>query len=124
MVYVEIVIKLIIGLSVLNVWLLRSNKPTPWRGAGANSLEEEFKAYGLSKPIMQVAGAVKIVLSLLIIASIFYEPIILIGATGMALMMMVAIAMHLKVSDPLKKSFPAFLFLTLSVALLLLYAIG
>ncbi len=124
MVYVEIIIKLIVGLSVLNVWLLRANKSTAWRGAGANSLEEEFKVYGLSPAIMKIVGAIKIVLSLLIIASIFYKPLILIGATGMAFMMAVAVAMHVKVKDPLKKSLPAFLFLMLSVVLLLLYGLG
>ena len=30
--YVEIIIKLVIGLSVLNVWLLRASRPTQWRG--------------------------------------------------------------------------------------------
>ena len=40
--YLEIVIKLAISLSVLNVWLLRANKPTPWRGADAGSLKDEF----------------------------------------------------------------------------------
>lgn len=115
-----IIIKLVIGLSVLNVWLLRANKTTQWRGGKANSLKEEFKAYGLSEPIMKIVGAVKIVLSLLIIISIFYQPLVLVGATGMAIMMMGAIFMHAKIKDPVVRSLPAFIFLVLSIALLVI----
>ena len=118
-----IIIKLVIGLSVLNVWLLRANKTTQWRGANAGSLKEEFKAYGLSEPIMKIVGAVKIVLSLLIIASIFHTPLVLIGATGMAIMMMGAVFMHAKIKDPVNRSLPAFIFLVLSITLLLIEAV-
>lgn len=118
--YLEIVIKLIIGLSVLNVWLLRANKPTEWRGAGANSLKEEFKAYGLSMGMMKVVGAIKILLALMILASIVYQPLEQIGAIGMAVMMLGAIIMHIKIKDAIKRSLPAFIFLLLSVILLLI----
>ena len=117
--YLEIAIKLIIGLSVLNVWLLRANKETPWRGGTAKSLKEEFAAYGLSETMMKVVGAIKIILALMILVSIFYEPTEQIGAGGMAVMMAGAIIMHLKIKDPLQLSFPAFLFLVLSLYLLL-----
>lgn len=116
--YLEIAIKLIIGLSVLNVWLLRAGKETPWRGGTAKSLKEEFAAYGLSDTVMKVVGAIKIILALLILVSIFYQPVEIIGAFGMAVMMSAAILMHLKIRDPLVRSFPALLFLALSVVLL------
>jgi len=45
--YAEIALKLIIGLSILNVWLVRSKKSTAWRGGDANNIAEEFQAYGL-----------------------------------------------------------------------------
>jgi hypothetical protein len=118
--YLAITIKLVIGLSVLNVWLLRANKPTQWRGGATGSLKDEFKAYGLSTNVMRVIGAIKIVLALLIIASIFYPPVEDIGAIGMAVMMTGAIAMHIKIKDPLKRSLPAFIFLCLSLSLLVI----
>lgn len=116
--YLEIIIKLIISLSVLNVWLLRANKPSQWRGANAESLKDEFKAYGLSVEIMKVVGAIKILLSLLIIASIFYPPLTIIGAIGMAVMMTGAIIMHIRIKDAPKRSLPALIFLCLSLILL------
>ncbi|NND04759.1 MAG: DoxX family protein [Saprospiraceae bacterium] len=118
--YLEIAIKLIVGLSVLNVWLFRANKATPWRGGTAKSLKEEFEAYGLNESIMKLVGAVKIILAVLILASIFYQPAEQIGAIGMAVMMIGAIVMHIRIKDPLQRSFPAFSFLLLSIVMLVI----
>ena len=118
--YVDIAIKLIISLSVLNVWLLRAKKPTQWRGGGAESLQDEFKAYGLTPEMMRLVGAVKIILSLILLFSIFYPQAEIVGAAGMAIMMVGAIIMHIKIDDPLKRSLPAFIFLTLSLILIFL----
>lgn len=116
--YLAIIIKLIISISVLNVWLLRTNKSTQWRGANAESLKDEFKAYGLSTTMMKIVGAIKILLALLLLVSIFYPPVEKIGAIGMAIMMLGAISMHIKINDTLKKSLPAFIFFSLSIILL------
>ena len=116
--YLKIAIKLIIGLSVLNVWLLRANKATQWRGGSTKSLKEEFKAYGLSEGMMKGIGTIKILLALTILGSIFFSLLENIGAIGMAVMMAGAIAMHIKIKDELKCSLLAFIFLCLSLILL------
>ena len=118
--YLEIVLKLIIGLSVLNVWLLRAGKSTPWRGGTAKNLKEEFASYGLPAWFMTVVGVLKVLLSVGLITSIWYPSIELYTAGGIGLLMVGAISMHVKVSDPIKKSFPAAFFLVLSVAIILL----
>lgn len=118
--YVEIVLKLIIGLSVLNVWLLRAGKSTPWRGGSAKNMQEEFATYGLPAWFMTIIGALKVLLSVGLIASIWYPAFELYAAGGIAVLMLGAISMHVKVSDPFKKSFPAATFLVLSVAVILL----
>ena len=118
--YLEIAIKLIISLSVLNVWLFRANKETPWRGGTAKSLREEFQEYGLSDQQMRLVGAIKIILAILILISIFYSPLEIFGAVGMIVMMTGAIAMHIKINDPIKRSIPAFSFLILSIVLLII----
>lgn len=41
---VKIVLQLIVGLGILNVWLLRFNKKTSYRGAEASNMKAEFKA--------------------------------------------------------------------------------
>ncbi|MEP2772062.1 MAG: DoxX family protein [Fulvivirga sp.] len=118
--YVEIALKCIIGLSVLNVWLIRSSQSTQWRGADAQNIKEEFAAYGLPSWFMVVVGTLKVVLSIGLMASIWYPMLELYCAGGIAVLMLGAVGMHIKVSDPLKKSFPAALFLVLSVIILLI----
>ena len=39
--YIIIGLKIIIGISILNVWLIQSNKHTKWRGGNATTIEEE-----------------------------------------------------------------------------------
>jgi hypothetical protein len=115
--YVEIVLKLIVGLSILNVWLLRANKSTAWRGGDANNIAEEFEAYGLPTWFMYIIGGLKSILAVLLLASITFPQVELIAAYGIAFLMLGAVSMHIKIGDPLKKSLPAFTFLVLSLAI-------
>jgi len=115
--YVIIALKLIVGLSILNVWLLRAKKPTAWRGGDANNIVEEFEAYGLPKWFMYSIGTLKSVLAILLLASIIYPQVELIAASGIALLMLGAVLMHFKIGDPIKKALPAFTFLILSLAI-------
>ena len=43
--YVIIILKIIIGISILNVWLIQSKKTTKWRGGNAKNIIEEFEIY-------------------------------------------------------------------------------
>ncbi len=112
-----IALKLIVGLSILNVWLVRSKKSTAWRGGDAKNIEEEFKNYGLPVWFMYAVGTAKVGLAILLIASIFYPQVEAIAAYGIAFLMLGAVSMHIKISDPLKKSLPAFTFLVLSLVI-------
>lgn len=118
--YLIIALKVIVGLSILNVWLIRANKSTAWRGGDAGNMVDEFKAYGLPVWFMWVVGSLKVILALLLLISIFYSQVEAIAAYGIAILMLGAVAMHIKIGDPLKKSFPAFTFLVLSVLIGLL----
>jgi hypothetical protein len=116
--YVIIAIKVVIFISIINVWFVRFNKPTSWRGGEASSMKEEFKAYGLSETMMYVVGGLKVLSALALLASIWVPSLTLPAAGLMAVLMAGAIAMHLKINDPLKSSFPAFSFLVLSLVLI------
>jgi len=116
--YVLIAIKVVIFISIINVWFVRFNKPTSWRGGEASSMKEEFKAYGLSETMMYVVGGLKVLSALALLASIWVPSLTLPAAGLMAILMAGAIAMHLKINDPLKSSFPAFSFLLLSLVLI------
>jgi len=121
--YLIIVVKAFIFFSIVNVWFFRFGKPTSWRAENANSMKEEFKAYGLSEAMMYVVGALKVLFALLILLSIWFENLAIPAAAGMSILMLGAIIMHFKISDPIKKSFPALSFLILSAGIII-YHLG
>ena len=41
------VLSVFVGLTIINVWLFRSNRSTSYRGGDATNLIEEFAVYGL-----------------------------------------------------------------------------
>lgn len=118
--YLFIALKLIVGLSILNVWLLRGKKSTQWRGGNADNIKEEFKAYGLPVWFMYTVGTLKVILAVMLISSIYYPGLESIAAYGIAILMLGAVSMHFKIGDPIKKAFPSFLFLVLSLIIALL----
>ncbi|WP_373519368.1 DoxX family protein [Pricia sp.] len=118
--FIRIVLQLIVGLSLLNVWLLQNKKPTRWRGGNATTLTEEFQVYGLPVWMCYVVGFLKVGLSLVLLAGIFYPFLIKPAVIGLAVLLVGSIIMHLKIKDPLIKSFPAFLFFILCLVLIYL----
>lgn len=122
-VYLIILVKAFIFISIVNVWFFRFGKPTSWRAENANSMKEEFNAYGLSETVMYAIGGLKVLFALGILLSIWYDNLAIPSAIGMLLLMLGAIIMHLKISDPIKKSFPALSFLILS-GIIIIYHLG
>ena len=118
---VLIILKIIIAVGILNVWLLRFNKKTEWRGGGAQNMNEEFAKYGLPLWFVPVIGFLKLLFAALLVVSIFKPEynLAFIGATGMGILMIGAIGMHIKVNDELKRSLPAFLMLVMSAVIVI-----
>lgn len=119
--YLLIALKAFIFISIINVWFFRFSKPTPWRGKDAGSMKDEFTAYGLSPTLMYIVGGLKVLFAIGLLASIWYPEFAVPSALGMAVLMLGAVSMHIKVKDPLKKSFPAFSFLVLSLIIAYLH---
>ena len=113
--YIIIFLKIIVGVSIINVWLIQPNKPSKWRGGDATTITEEFSVYGLSKTFYYIVFAVKVGLAILLLVSIKYDVFSLYSSIGLAALLGGSIAMHLKVKDALFKSFPAFLFMGLNL---------
>ncbi len=111
--YLTIALQCIVALSILNVWLVQYKKATPWRGGGATTIFEEFKVYGLPIWSCYVIGTLKVLLALGLLAAIWYPELKQPSALGLAFLLLGSIVMHLRIKDPLKKSFPAFLFLVM-----------
>ncbi len=108
--YVIIAMQMIVGLSILNVWLIQNKKATKWRGGNATTIIEEFREYGLPVWSCYVIGALKVIFAILLLISIQFPVLKEPSALGLATLLLGSIAMHFKIKDPLYKSFPAFLF--------------
>ena len=113
--YLTIALKIIVGISILNVWLLRKNKVTKWRGGAAKNILEEFQVYGFSKQFCYFIGFLKVSLAIVLLASIQFKTLTLLGALGLSLLLVGSIIMHIKIKDAWYKSFPAFLFLIMNL---------
>ena len=119
MTLLTILINLIIALTLLNVWILRLNKKTIYRGGDANSMKEEFDVYGLPLWFMYFIGFSKIMLAFLLIIGIWIYQLNFYSYIILSALMIGAIVMHFKVKDPIIKSIPA-----ISVLMLLLVLLG
>ena len=109
------IIQIIVALGIFNVWVLRYGKPTSWRGGDAKNMLEEFEVYGLPVWFMGVIGILKLLCATLLIAGVWFPVLTRPAALGLAVLMLGAVAMHIKVKDPLKRSLPAFSVLVLSL---------
>lgn len=108
-------VQIVLALGIFNVWILRFGKSTDWRGGAAANMKEEFQVYGLPGWSVQVVGLLKLLFAAALIAGIWFQPLTRPAAAGVAVLMLGAVAMHIKVKDPFKKSLPALTMLVLSV---------
>lgn len=126
MVWVVTALQILIALGLINVWLIRFNNPTKYRGRGAHNMKEEFSAYGLPVWFMYVIGFFKIVIALVMIIVVFMPrlmyPLGFPSLILLAVLMLGAISMHIKVKDPLVKALPAVSML--AMAILILYLVS
>lgn len=114
---IVVICQVVAALGLLNVWLLRSSQATPYRGGEARSMREEFQAYGLPAWFTWVIGALKIGVAVCFLAGIWIPALVLPAALVLCVLMLGALAMHVKVHDPLKKSLPALGMLTLALVI-------
>lgn len=118
--YIIIALKIIVGISIINVWLIQPNKPSKWRGGDATTITEEFNVYGLSNTFYKIIFVIKVGLAILLLISIKYDFLTQYSSIGLAILLGGSILMHIKIKDPLLKSFPAFLFLVMNLTILYL----
>jgi uncharacterized membrane protein YphA (DoxX/SURF4 family) len=116
----RIVLQVVVGLGILNVWLIRANWVTGYRGGDAKTLKEEFATYGLPPWFFYLIGTLKVLCALALLAGIWFPLLATLGGAGLAVLMAGAFSMHLKVKDPFSKSIPALAMLAMSLAIALL----
>lgn len=114
------VLQVVVGLGLLNVWLVRAGSATEYRGGDARTLKQEFRAYGLPDFAFYLIGGLKIGAGLVLLAGLWLDLPVRGAAAAVALLMVGALAMHRKVGDPAKRSLPAALMLLMCGAIVLL----
>ena len=100
---------------VINVWLFRFNKETPFRGGDAKNMIEEFAIYGLDINTMYLVGSLKVIASVGLIIGLLKTKFSVYSSLLMAILMTGAIYFHFKISDPAIKYFPSVLMLICSI---------
>jgi len=117
------ILQLVIAIGLINVWLLRFNKATEYRGGDAKNMKEEFIAYGLPVWLMYLVGAMKIAIAIMLVLSFWVEQLLFYNLIALASLMIAALMMHVKVKDPIKKSYPA-LSILFMIALIMYFTVG
>ena len=100
------ILTVVVSLTVINVWLFRSNRSTSYRGGDAASLLEEFQVYGLEDYFL-IIGIIKVSLAIMLLLSLYFKKLSFFASSGIGIMMLVAVYMHVNVGDELIKSMPA-----------------
>jgi uncharacterized membrane protein YphA (DoxX/SURF4 family) len=108
------------ALWILNVWFNRFNKDTGYRGGNATNMKEEFEEYGLSETTMYAVGAAKVSLAGLMLVGLVKPRVSRPASIGLAMFMVGAIGMHIKVGDSVKRYLPALSVFSLSTLAALL----
>ena len=114
------VLQIILALGLMNVWLIRFNRKSAYRGGNASTMREEFAQYGLPAWSTYVIGAMKLGAAFALIVGFWIPSFILPAAALVGTLMLGAILMHAKVRDPLVKSLPAAMMLLMSVSVVYL----
>ena len=118
--WIATLLQLVVGLGLLNVWLIRAKSSTAYRGGQAQSLKQEFAEYGLPTWMFYLVGTLKIAAGICLIAGVWVPELVSPAAGVVVVLMLGALAMHIKVTDPAIKSLPAFLMLLMSAGILIL----
>lgn len=114
---VVMVLQVIVALGLLNVWLLRFSQGTKYRGGSARTMLEEFAAYGLPAWFAYLIGALKVGSAIALLAGLWLPALVFPAAALVCVLMVGALAMHMKISDPLSKSLPALAMLAMALTI-------
>ena len=119
---VAIVCQVVIALGIFNVWILRRDRPTPYRPEGASDIADEFRRYGLPEGTWKLVGATKVLLAALLLVGVFVPSVAPLAAGALAVLMISAVGAHVRVRDPLIKAMPALAMLALCTVVLVSYS--
>jgi hypothetical protein len=102
----SILAQIAVSLSVLYVWTFRFD-----------NVVKEFQLFGLSPLTRSLVGAAKIALSALLVAGIWFQPLVPFSALGLAFFMVCAQYFHFKCGNPWQKHIPSLILLLLCLSI-------
>lgn len=115
-IYIISILQVVLALGLINVWLVRFNKKTKYRGKGAGNMKEEFSAYGLPSWSVYIIGAAKLLVATALIVGLWIPMLVYPAAGLLVLLMLGAVSMHIKVRDPFVRVLPALIMLVMASA--------
>lgn len=129
--YVVAFAEAFVGLGSWSVWTWRLRMKTNFRGEGADNFLKDFQGYGLPTWFFKCVGVFECGCASMLILAIMYPfqilkfgdvniSFALVGATGLLILMIAAIASHVKAGHPLAKSAAAATIAVLSAVVFLL----
>lgn len=101
------ILQLLIGTSILYVWLIRSHRPSKFRVGNALNLREEVSEAGLPNYIYDFMRIVKPIFAFLLIMGVIWQPITIPCMAFTTIFMIGAVFMHFQAKDNLFKMIPA-----------------
>ena len=108
------------SITILNVWLIRFDNDSIYRGGEATNMIQEFEEYGLNESVVYIVGFFKVSAALFLLLGIYYNKLIFPSALTISLFMIGAVIMHFKVSDELIKYMPSSILLFSSLVMIYL----
>ncbi len=108
-----VIVQVLIACAMIDVWLLRYDRPLRARGGDAKTMVEEFRVYGLPDGFRRLVRVLKLGCGALLLVGIWIPAVAVAAGALLAVLMAGAIAMHVKVGDPWLKAVPATFFFAL-----------
>lgn len=112
------ILQLSTGVSILVVWLFRSNTPTKYRVGNATTLQGEISEAGLPLWVYHVLRVLKPATALTLIVGLLYDPLTLPSVACTTVLMTGAIAMHVHARDSIMKTAPAMILFVFCIVVL------
>jgi hypothetical protein len=113
------ILQLVVGFSILVVWLIRSHVPTNFRVGDASTLKEEVSEVGLPDWFYDIIKIVKPIFAFFLLIGLIHSPLTLPCMAITAIFMVGAVWMHITAKDNFYKMIPALVLLVFCIITLI-----
>ena len=113
------ILQIMVGVSILVVWLVRSHVRTNFRVGDALTLKEEVSEVGLPDWFYDIIKIIKPIFAFFLLIGLIYDPLTLPCMIFTTIFMIGAVWMHIKAKDNFYKVIPALTLLVFCFIILL-----